>query len=95
MQELPALLGCYSILPETGRSDLERLYVGSLPALGSLDDVKLHGLTFLQTLESTGVDCGVVHENVFAVLARNEAEAFRVIEPFHGTLFHTDAYFLI
>ncbi len=86
---------CYSILPETGRSDLERLYVGSLPALGSLYDVKLHGLTLLQTLESTGVDCGVMHEDVFAVLARNKAEAFRVIEPLHGTLFHTGAFFLV
>ena len=78
-----------SILPESGRSGLERLYVGSLPALGTLYDVKLHGLTFLQTLESTAVDCGVMHENVFAVLARDKAEALRVIEPLHGTLFHT------
>jgi hypothetical protein len=29
-----------------------------------------------------------MHEDIFAVLARNEAEAFRVIEPLHGTLFH-------
>jgi hypothetical protein len=88
-------LGYYWILPETGGSDLERLYVGSLPALGSLNDVELHGLTLLQTLESTGVDCRVMHEHVFAILARNEAEALRVIEPLHGTLFHTDAYFLV
>ena len=73
---------------------LERLYVGSLPALGALYDVELHGLTFLQTLESTGVDCRVVHEHIFAVLARNETEPFRVIEPLHGTLFHTCVYFL-
>lgn len=31
---------------------LERLYVGSLPSLGALYDVKLHGLTFLQALET-------------------------------------------
>jgi hypothetical protein len=29
-----------------------------------------------------------MHEHIFAVLARNEAEAFRVIEPLHSTLFH-------
>jgi hypothetical protein len=29
-----------------------------------------------------------VHEYVFAVLARDKAEALRVIEPLHGTLFH-------
>jgi hypothetical protein len=32
---------------------LERLHVGSLPPLGTLYDVKLHGLTFLQALETT------------------------------------------
>jgi hypothetical protein len=31
-----------------------------------------------------------MHENIFAVLARNEAETLRVIEPLHGTLFHFD-----
>ena len=29
-----------------------------------------------------------MHENIFAVLARNKAEALRVIEPLHITLFH-------
>ena len=87
--------GMCQILPESGRSGLERLYVGSLPALGTLYDVKLHGLTLLQTLETTRVDCRVVHEDIFAVLARDKAEALRVIEPLHGTLFHTSVYFLI
>jgi len=32
---------------------LERLDVRCLPALRPLHDVKLHGLTFLQTLEAT------------------------------------------
>jgi hypothetical protein len=29
-----------------------------------------------------------VHEDIFAVLARDEPKAFRVIKPLHGTLFH-------
>jgi hypothetical protein len=29
-----------------------------------------------------------VHKHIFAVLARNKAEALRVIEPLHSTLFH-------
>jgi hypothetical protein len=29
-----------------------------------------------------------MHKDVFAVLARDEAEALRVIEPLHSTLFH-------
>src|ERR1700722_3650770 len=31
-----------------------------------------------------------MHEHVFAVLARDKAEALRVIEPLHSTLFHFD-----
>jgi hypothetical protein len=31
---------------------LERLHVGSLPSLGPLHHVELHGLTFLQALET-------------------------------------------
>jgi hypothetical protein len=29
-----------------------------------------------------------MHEDIFTVLARDEAEALRVIEPLHSTLFH-------
>jgi len=49
---------------------LERLHVGSLPSLGPFTHVELHGLTFLQALETAGADCRVMHKNVFAVLAR-------------------------
>src|SRR5271157_1457324 len=66
----------------------QRLHVRSLPPLGPLHHVELHGLTFLQALETTGGDCRVMHEYVFAVLTRNKAEALRVVEPLHGTLFH-------
>jgi hypothetical protein len=69
---------------------LQRLHVGSLPSLGALHYVELHGLTFLQALETTRVDCRVVHEDIFAVLTRDEAEALGVIEPLHSTLFHFD-----
>jgi len=31
-----------------------------------------------------------MHEDIFAVLARNESESLRVIEPLHSTLFHFD-----
>ena len=67
---------------------LERLHVGSLPAFGALHYVELHGLTFLQTLETAGVDCRVMHEDVFTVLTRNKAKALRIVKPLHSTLFH-------
>jgi len=69
---------------------LQRLNVRSLPALGPLHHVELHGLTFLQALKTTRVDCRVVHEDIFTVLTRDKAEALRVIEPLHSTLFHFD-----
>src|SRR5579863_6133645 len=77
-----------------GLTRLERLNVRSLPTLGPLHHVELHGLTFLQTLETTRVDCRVMHEHVFAVLTRDKAEALRVVKPLHSTLFHLDACFL-
>ena len=83
----PIPLDACWILPESGQG-LERLHVGSLPALGPLHHVELHGLTFLQTLETARVDRRVVHEDIFAVLPRNKAEALRVIKPLHSTLFH-------
>src|ERR1039458_9349743 len=67
---------------------LERLHVGSLPALGALHYVELHGLTFLQALETTRVDRRVMHEDIFAVLTRNEAKTLRIVKPLHGALFH-------
>src|SRR6266567_8167641 len=69
---------------------LERLHVGSLPSLRPLHHVELHGLAFLQALETTRVDRRVVHEDIFTVLPRDEAEALRVIKPLHSTLFHFD-----
>ena len=71
-----------------GPADLERLHVGSLPTLGSFYHVELHGLTFLQALEAAGADRRVMHKYIFAVLTRDEAEALRIIEPLHSTLFH-------
>jgi hypothetical protein len=33
-----------------------------------------------------------MHEDIFPILARNEAEALRVVKPFHSALFHFDAF---
>ena len=73
---------------------LQRLHVRSLPALWALHNIELNGLAFLEALESARVDCRVMHEDVFAVLARNKTKALRVIEPLHGTLFHFFSNFL-
>src|SRR5579863_10375014 len=69
---------------------LQWLNVCRLPSLRPLHHVELHGLTFLQALETTRVNRRVVHEDIFAVLTRDKAEALRVIKPLHSTLFHFD-----
>ena len=51
----PGLLPALPMLTDSAglpAQGLERLHVGSLPALGTLHDVELHGLTFLQALET-------------------------------------------
>jgi len=69
----------------------ERLYVFSLPALGALRDIELHGLTLLQALEAACLDRREVHKNIFATLAADETIALRVVEPLHCSLFcHMD-----
>jgi hypothetical protein len=80
--------------PESLNQELERLNVSRLPSLGTLHYVELNGLTFLQALEAVRVNSGVVNEHIFAVLTRDKAEALRVVEPFHSTLFHFESYFL-
>src|SRR5262249_25423986 len=67
---------------------LECLDVLCLQALGSLDDVELHRLAFLQAAEALVLNGGVVNEHVLAVLAADETIAFGVIEPLHCSLFH-------
>src|SRR5512135_736560 len=62
---------------------LERLNVLCLPALGSLDDVKLHGLAFLQAAETAALDGRVMDENVLAILPADETIPLSVVEPLY------------
>jgi hypothetical protein len=71
---------------------LERLYVFSLPALGTLGHIELHCLTLLQASETAGLDSREMHKNVFATLTADEAVPFSVIEPLYCSLFcHVDS----
>jgi len=63
-------------------------HVLCLPALGSFDDVELHGLSFLETPEAVCLNSREMDENVFAILAADETKALRVIEPLNDSLFH-------
>jgi hypothetical protein len=60
-------------------------YVTGLWTFLPFDDLELHVIAFLQALVTIRADCAVVHENVsIAIVTTDEAESFRVIEPFDG-----------
>jgi len=67
---------------------LDALDVLSLPALGALDHVKLHLLTFLQTAEPTSLNGGEMYEDILTVLAADETVALGVVKPLHCSCFH-------
>jgi hypothetical protein len=60
------------------------LYVGSLRTFRSLHYLELNDISFLESAIALAYNRGIVNENVWAVVAPNEAVPFRVIEPFYG-----------
>ena len=58
-------------------------HLAGLESLGTLTDIELDGLTFDQCAKAISFDCGIVHENVFPTLLRDEAKTLQVIEPLH------------
>jgi hypothetical protein len=68
---------------------LDPSHVAGLRSLLPVDDLELNLIAFLQTLISLDVDRAVMHEYICtAILTTNEAKAFCVIEPLHGS-FHS------
>jgi hypothetical protein len=54
-----------------------------LRAFLALDDVELHIIAFFQSLVAIQLDCRVVNENIWPVVASDESVALGVVEPFH------------
>jgi hypothetical protein len=73
---------------------LKRLNVRRLPALGSLDNVELHSLTFLKALETVRIDRRVVNKHVLAVLTADEAKPLGIVKPLHCSLFHVVSFLI-
>lgn len=71
-------------------------YVRSLRSLLAFGDLELDLIAFLQTLVSFGSNCAVVHKNVGAVIASDEAVSLCVIEPLYCSFqaFHLTPPFL-
>src|ERR1700758_1757119 len=61
------------------------VYVCSLWAFLSLDNLELDVIAFLKTLITFRGDRAVVHKNIGPFVAPNESVAFRVVKPFHRT----------
>ena len=61
--------------------------VGGLLTFGAGDDVEFDAVTFAEGFEFVASDAGVMHKNVrAAIVAADEAETFRVVEPLHDAL---------
>jgi hypothetical protein len=60
-------------------------YVGRLWAFGSLNNFKFDRISFLQRAVAISHNRGIMNEYVWAIIAPDEAIAFRVVEPFHST----------
>src|SRR5215471_3670719 len=60
--------------------------VGSLEALGPLEQIELHRFAFVERAVAVFLDRGEMHEHVFARGALDESVALRSVKPLHSTL---------
>jgi hypothetical protein len=72
-----------TLRPRLRLSDVLRLQ-----AFRSLGHIELYSLTFLQATEAVTADGWEMHENIFASLTANKAEALGIVKPLHCSLFH-------
>src|SRR5881392_3411253 len=78
----PRAVGAFGA--RSGDADVLRLRT-----LGAGGDVELHLLVLVQRLVTTGLDGGVVNEDVLtATVLRDEAETLFGVEPLDGSLSH-------
>jgi hypothetical protein len=73
---------------------LDRFYVFCLKAFRALRDIELYSLAFLQAAEAARLNRREMDENIFAILAADEAKAFGVVKPLYCSCFQLCSYFL-
>ena len=72
------------------QKSLERTNVRRLLALRAGLHIELNALIFFQRLEAVGLNLGEMRKHVFAaIIGRDEAKAFSIVEPFYDTGFHS------
>src|SRR5437764_9922851 len=77
-----------ALFAEFTGSGLQRLHILGLPALGALDHIELHLLTFLQAAESIRLNGREVYKHVLAVLTADKSIALGVVKPLYCSCFH-------
>jgi hypothetical protein len=89
------ILVTQKMIPGTNAEDhlfcdkLDDGYARRLGALGTLADFELNALVLVEGLEATGLDLGVVNEDIaIGVVRGDEAEALFSVEPLDGSLCH-------
>ena len=59
----------------------------SLVSLWPFGNVEFNLVAFIQGFETTGLNSGMVHENIIPRIAPDKTVAFFIIKPLHNTLF--------
>ena len=63
--------------------------IGRLRPLRALDDFEFNRISLLKSAVAIPGDCGIMNENIWAIIAPDEAVSFRIVKPFDGSL-HCD-----
>jgi hypothetical protein len=66
---------------------LEFYNVLSLITFRSFGNVEFYVVTFVQRLETTGLNCGMVHENIIPRVAPDKAVTLFIVKPLNYALF--------
>src|SRR5688500_14676627 len=86
---MPGIINSRGRTRAAGRRGLDQRHAGSLGTLGALADFELNTLVLVEGLEATGLDLGVVNEDIaIGVIRGDEAEALFSVEPLDGSLCH-------
>jgi len=75
--------------PHNPAIPLDGLHCACSQALWGLLNLERDFLAFGQGLETASVDCGEMHEHIFAAIIRSdEPETLALVEPLHDTSIH-------
>ena len=59
--------------------------IRGLQSLRTFDHIELHLCAFLQRAEAAGLNRAEMDEHILAPVSRDEAKAFRIVEPLDGS----------